>query len=61
MRTYVISKLDNRTETKRLTQATRPNRKGWTVVDSWPANDQPPTNSDARAHNDWERRNGRAG
>ncbi len=60
MKTYILSKLDTITPTKKVTQATRPNRVGWTVVDCWPAKDQPPNNSDARSHQDWERRNGRA-
>lgn len=61
MKTYSLSKLDGgKTPNVRVTQRTYPKRKGWIVVDSWPANDQPPTTSDVRAHNDWENRNGRA-
>jgi hypothetical protein len=61
MKTYVLNRLDGKTPAKKVTQSTYPRRKGWTVVDSWPANDQHPTTSDGRAHNDWDRRNGRAG
>ena len=61
MKTYTLSKLDNSvTPNKTVTQRTRPVRVGWTVVDCWPAKDQPPTCSDARPHNDWARRNGRS-
>lgn len=53
MKTYALSKLDGKTSAKFVTQSTYPKRKGWTVVDSWPANDQPPQTSDARAHQAW--------
>ena len=67
MKTYSLAKLtangglDPSRPNKLVTQRTQPDRKGWLVVDSWPAWDQPPSTSDARAHQDWDRRNGRSG
>lgn len=60
MKTYTLSKINGKTPNITVTQKTFPKRVGWTVVDSWPADDAPPTSGDVRSHNDWERRNGRA-
>lgn len=47
---------------RRITQKTRPRIKGDFVVDSWPADDGPPTNqNDAGAWDRWRNRQGYAG